>query len=465
MEQETLTVDNTSTYKLSPMTTGNAHVDPNDILNYKLPDPSQVLTARHDRFVKALKTLENYAEGYRTIAVTTIKNLDTMNNNTADGIPHFESSRTNTVSGSQVNAARDAIEGPPASDEGGVSMNYFFGQLRDNLGKTYAASVELENKISTNVLPDLKAAQVEVEKKRKELRASTNSANREYAEVIKHTAEANNDLNIAINAVKVKGKVEFKKDPFLVKRGLLQKAAVQIRTSNDRVDFLQKLERSSHDLEGYIIGVIQRIFNELSTILTNYFGSNVNIIGDLNTTLTRVDPEISWDAFMQKNSMLLVSSYIPDESVDKGLETMTLNPLVSNGNPLKRDFNNIVFNNQHDPLTSPVLEGNLYLREGLLKKEYKSIYIVVTPANYLLGFPTKTVDNVDPSIVIYLPDADVKDENTSGKLQFTLKGRDRSNLINRTTKTLRFKASSHEDFVTWVNTLAARCGGATVTSE
>lgn len=457
MTSRVLSADSDTLYALTPATTRNAEVDPNDILTYKLPDPSTVLVDRQSRFVKALATLESYAEGYRTIATTTMKSMEALNGATADAMPSFESSQANVVSGVQQSTA----PAEPVDQKDPVSLNFFFGKLREDIGVSYSAAVELENKLSTTVLPELKSAQQEYEKKRKELSRQISAANKEYSTVIKATAEANNDLNTCINAVKVKGKVEYKKDPFLVKRGLLEKSAIHIRAANDRVDLLQRLETSAHQLEIHLVTTIQRIFRDLATILTTYYGSNINTVSDINTTMARIDPELSWKAFCEKNQLLMVSNYVPSEpgSLEKGIEGMTMNPLVSAGNPLKRDFKNVVFNNQYDPLTTPVLEGTIHLREGLLKKEYKSIYAVITPAHYLFGFPTKTVDNVEPALVIYLPDSDLREDNADGKMLFTLKGKDKSNLISRS-KTFRFKAGSDQDFATWVGTIAKICGGA-----
>lgn len=459
MDAQILTPETNSLYPLSPMTSSNADVDPNDILNYKLPDPSLILTERYSRFSKALQALESYAEGYSAMAQSEMKRLNSLTTGVLEQVPNFESSKSNVVSGAQVGANAATVENP---DQIGVSLNFFFAKFRDDIGKAYAASVELNNKISTTVLPDVKAAQQEMEERSKKLKSSTSAANKDYSKVIKSTAAANNDLNASINSVKVKGKVDFKNDPFLVKRSLYQKAAIQIRASNDRVDFLQNLEVSSHDLENYMVGVLQRILNELTTILTNYFGSNINIVADMSDDISKVDSEISWHAFKEKNAMMLISSYIPEQheqhSLDKGIENLKLDPLVSNGNPLKRDFHDVVFSNQHDPWTIPILEGNLYLREGLLKKEYKSIYVVLTPVGYLLGFPSKTVDAFEPTIVVYLPDSDLKEENDSGKLQFTLKGKDRSNVILRNSKSFHFKAGSHEDYLSWISKLTEKCG-------
>lgn len=447
-----------------------------DLLNYTFPNSTNIIIERYQKYIKLIKTIEAYASGYCAVACASIKEYETLNNTITTEMPNFESKdgSDTAVSGSvrvqspQLGTAGAvdatiASDSHPISNEEKTDMNTVMYLMRQRLGQDYTNVVEMENKIRSHVLPDLRELLKSVEKKRSDCANISSSAERDLKQLRDASAKVSTKLDASVQdferGVHAKNSSDYRKDPYLVKKSLLRDAVLQIKAENSRVEFLANAESSLRSFENRVLLELKRIFDSLTNIIDHTYGGILDNVRTLSTAIDNVSDDLQWGNFLIKNSKFLITANPTDNMLAETMSNLSVttneNPTadVILHNPYKRSLESVTFRNNTHPSTKPVLEGILARKESKLgiTSKYNSYYFVVTPAGYFYGFPSRSIDSYQPNLILYIPDCETRNmcSAKSGEFKFSLRGKDLCGLSLKPKKNFVFKASSANEFEIW----------------
>jgi hypothetical protein len=478
---------------LTPVNTNTEyHNDATDLLSYNFPDSTNVVTERYAKYIKLIKTIENFALGYSAIANSSVKQLENLNNNVTTDMPNFETvngDNDNTVSGS-ARIGSPTLETPPNTNdglsitnsaiaEGPNDLNLYLTYMRKALGEDYTRSIDFQNQIQTHIIPDLKRLLSEAEKRQKDYTLHSNAESKDLIKLREISAKASQNLDNSVQDFErgtlSKNRSDYKKDPYLIKRSLLKDAVLQIKAENNRIEFLANGETSLRSSEARILQELKRIFSLLAQLIDVTYGGTVNSLHSLDNVLTNVPEDLEWQNFLRNNSKFLVTAGEENEALLTSVNNLSIDNSTSDTksakvvthNSYKRQIVNVTFRNNDHLSTRPLLEGVLARKESTLgiSKKYNSYYFVVTPAGFFYGFPTRSIDATQPNLILYIPDCETKNMATTssaktGEFKFSLRGKDISSSVGalKMKKTYVFKASSYNDFDTWWKIISTHSG-------
>lgn len=448
-----------------------------DLLSYQFPDSTNLVVERYHKYIKLIHSIENFAEGYRQIAASTVKQYESLNKSVTTGMPNFEVSGdeegATKVSGSAKlgnSAQPEGVDGASitSADAGSpADLNTFLAVMRKKLGDGYTRSMDFQTKVQTQILPDLKHLEAEIDKKQKEYASFSHAEEKDLSQLRSGSAKLTQTLDSAVQeferGVHAKNRSDYKKDPYLVKKNLLRDAALQVKAENNRIEFLASSETALRAAEARILLELRRLFDLLTQFIDYSYGGTVQSFDTLRDVLNRVPEDLEWSNFVSRNRQYLITANAVDDTVSNPMSNLSLSSAPASArsnyaqaavsdNSFKRNLEDVTFRNNAHPSTRPVLEGVLARKEttlGLAGK-YNSYYFVISPAGYFYGFPSRSVDSFQPNLVLYIPDCETKIRNSSsGQFSFSLRGKDLSNVVPMPKKKYVFKASSAEDFDTW----------------
>lgn len=450
----------------------------NDLLSYTFPDSTNLVIERYNKYIQLIHSIQHFANGYSEIAASTIKQYDLLNKTVTTSMPNFESSNEDSgVSGSAkltVSSTasdnigiNDGVASTVTDSSSPTDLNTFLHVMRQKLGDGYTRSMDFQTKVQSQILPDLTQLVTEVDKKQKEYASYSNAEQKDLSQLKSNSAKVSQSLDLAVQEFEhgvngSKNRSDYKKDPYLVKKTLLRNAALQVKSENNRIEFLANGEASLRSSEARILLELRRIFNLLTQFIDENFGGVVQSFNILRETLNRVPEDFEWSHFLEKNSAYLITASsvmsANNEQLNSAMSNLSVNSnktdtaLIAN-NPYKRNLESITFRNYQHVSTKPSLEGVLERKESTLglSSKYNSYYFVITPSGYFYGFPSKSIDSFQPNLVLYLPECETKIKNSSGKGEFTfiLRGKNLCTLVPKPKKKYVFKASSAQDFDTW----------------
>ena len=449
-----------------------------DLLSYQFPDSTNLVIERYHKYIKLIHSIENFAEGYRLIAASTVKQYESLNKSVTTGMPNFEVSGdeedSTRVSGSakltgsaQPEAGVDGSSISSADAGSPADLNTFLVVMRRKLGDGYTRSMDFQTKVQTQILPELKQLEAEIEKKQKEYSSFSHAEEKDLSQLRSGSAKLTQTLDSAVQeferGMQTKNRSDYKKDPYLVKKNLLRDAALQVKAENNRIEFLASSETALRASEARILLELRRLFDLLTQFIDYSYGGTVQSFDTLRDVLNRVPEDLEWSNFVSRNRQYLITANATDDTVSNPMSNLSISssPVSAKGNyaqaavlgnSFKRNLENVTFRNNTHPSTRPVLEGVLARKEttlGLAGK-YNSYYFVISPAGYFYGFPSRSIDSFQPNLVLYIPECETKIRDSSrGQFSFSLRGKDLSNLVPMPKKKYVFKASSAEDFDTW----------------
>lgn len=441
------------------------HAQTTDLISYDFPDSTNIVNERYTKYAMLVKTIEGYAEGYASIAAATIKQLEHLNNDVTNHMPNFESNEL--VSGSAVADVNSPdLNSPPQTPTELCDLNVYLSCMRKSLGENYSNTIDFQNQVQSHILPDLKRLLQEIEKKQKDYVVYSSAESKDLTKLRDISAKACQTLDANVQEFDrgnlSKNRLDYKKDPYLIKKTLLKDAVLQIRAENKRIEFLANAEESLRSNEARFLNELKRIFALLTQLIGTLYGNSINSAGNLNNILTSIPDNLEWNNFLQKNSNFLVTAGEQNELTS--LNNLSLNDKsdanVVISNSYKRQITNITFRNNDHLSTRPLLEGVLSRKETTLgiAKKYISYYFAISPAGYFYGFPTRSIDSTQPNLILYIPDCETK--NMHNDFKFSLRGKDISSSVGalKLKKTYVFKASSENDFDTWWKVISSRIG-------
>lgn len=461
--------------------------NPSDLLSYTFPDSTSIVNERYTKYIKLIGTIEGFAEGYSSIAASTIKQYELLNKTVTTSMPNFETvGNNNEVSGSakietqisnQQNDNKSIASDINSNNEQPTDLNIFLKVMRQKLGDGYTRAMDFQTKVQSQILPDLKQLQTEVEKKQKDYITYSNAEQKDLVQLKSSSSKVSQSLDLAVqeferdngNISISKNRTDYKKDPYLVKKNLLRDAALQVKAENNRIEFLANGETSLRSSESRILLELRRIFDLLTEFIDENFGGVVKSFDILRDTLNRIPDDYEWSNFLEMNKQYLITASSDinsnNESLSKTMSNLSVNSNKSNfstntitNNPYKRNIENVTFRNYQHPSTRPLLEGVLARKESTLgiTSKYNSYYFVITPSHYFYGFPSRSIDSFQPNLVLYIPECETKIKNGSlnGEFTFILRGRNLLTIVPKPKKKYVFKASSSQDFNTWWNVIS-----------
>ncbi|QPG76504.1 hypothetical protein FOA43_003893 [Brettanomyces nanus] len=451
-----------------------------DLLDPKTPNSTNLLDARYDKYLQLITIIQRFADGYLKMASANVKMNDQLSKSTlGKDLPNFEASPEgmSAVSGSAVaNKTASAVESDAASPtfssevsvpEEDIDINVFVYSLRRNITALYNSSIALERQIEDEILPPVKKLYSEVDSRKKDFISESGKFEKEVSHSRANSSKDIKKLGESILGFNSeRSKIDYKRDPYIIKRGLMKDAISQVQIENEYIDFLENNERAMKVLEAQIMAILKDSFSKITSAACAYYGKKTNAFQNISNVLNAVPIDKEWYNFAAKNSKYLTISRSTDSAdaeLTQSLGVASLDSLVKAGssqhsNTLKRNYQDVEFTGKNDPSTSPTLEGNLSKREGTLKKKYSSYYFVITRSKFLLELPTESLDTASPSLVLYLPECLLLNIKQDGKFRFSLKGKDVSNILKVRKKTYTFKASSNDEFLTWYNVISEMTG-------
>lgn len=447
-----------------------------DLVSYDFPDSTNIVNERYSKYLQLIKTIEQYAEGYSAIAAVTIKQLEHLNNDVTTHMPNFES--IELVSGSAVTDANNpTLNSPPQTPAEPSDLNVYLSCMRKSLGESYSNTIDFQNQVQSHVLPDLKRLLQEVEKKQKDYISYSSSGSKDLTKLREISSKESQNLDLNVQEFErgklSKTRLDYKKDPYIIKRNLLRDAVLQIKAENNRIEFLANAEEALRSNESRLLNELKRICGLLTQLIGTVYGNTINSVTNLDNVLVSIPDNLEWNNFLQKNADFLVTAY--DQHDLSSLNNLSLNDTKSDAkvitvNSYKRQISNVTFRNNDHLSTKPVLEGVLARKESTLgiSKKFISYYFAISPAGYFYGFPTRSIDATQPNLVLYIPDCETKNMNKD--FEFSLRGKDISSSVGalKLKKSYVFKASSSTDFETWWKIISTHVGAvqtAAVTSD
>lgn len=435
--------------------TGNQ--SPTDLVSYSFPDSTDVIGQRYTKCTRLIKTIEEFADGYTTIAELSIKQYESINKSVVVDFPRFE---TNTATDVNAVSGSKGIATPPPStgdvddkiiDENTpTDLNMFISTVTGYFTNSHKRLVEFKQNIEQQVIPDLKRLHSETSKRHKQYISESQAQAKTLSKIRDITSKASSHLDAAVQeynrGVHSSNKGDYKKDPFYIKRGLVQDAEQQVIAENNRVEYLSQAEAQFKVYEGKTIVELKRIFQYISEQLVSVNLGSVDEMKRLALVFNNVDADKEWSAFVDKNSTFLMTATTDDPA-----------------SLYKRDINAVTFSNSEHMSTKPVLDGVLGLQDKLLgiTKKYVNHYFVISPSGYLLCYNSRKIESHAPVFVMYLPECEVKKIGSSGKkgeFKFSLRGKDVSTLSLKPRKNHVFKAGSEQDYQTWIDTISKTVG-------
>ncbi|TID29499.1 hypothetical protein CANINC_001894 [Pichia inconspicua] len=440
-----------------------------DLLSYTFPDSTDILAQRYDKCIKLVKTIEEFAEGYSAVAESSLKQYESLNKNLATDVPIYES--TSGDAKATVPGSNAVISPPPTAQVNGEEivsssnspdLNMFVASIRGHISDSYKKSYELHLKIEEQVVPDLKRLLEETSKRQKAYLSDSKSQRKQLDKVRDSVAKISAELDQSVQefnrGVHSSNKNDYKKDPYYIKKHLLDGATQQIQAENSRIEFLANCEMQLKAFESKSMGELRRIFDLLSQNIVSSYTGTTDQVQSLNTIFKSIDGNNEWTAFVQQNS----SNMITAATVNEKMETLSISS-ADNANSYKRNIEDVVFSNIDHVSTKPLIEGILALQSTILgiSRNYTNQYIVISPSGYLFCLKSEKLVESSPNFVLYLPDCEVRTIGSIGKhgeFKFSLRGKDVSTLSLKPKKKHVFKASSEQEYRKWVAVITKAAG-------
>lgn len=466
---------------------GQGTTESSKLLDEHLPDSSELLIQRFDKWLIVVGNLESFTDYYLSILQGDLKHFDKLNKSLMNQpYPGFESDPSDPSTGPVTGSITTQAEQKPHTQVKGGGINQFFENLKLRMDLNAQATNEGVSVIKQQILPELKKVGGDIQMRKKKL-ISDNQ--KELKELKKLSSQTSKEVSRLQNATKQfessynpasaeMSKLDYKSDPYFVKRVVMYHGDEQLQKENTHFDFLENNEIVFQILEKQIMEILKKVFNSFNTCLGNYYGHLLNNVNFVAESLNAVRDDYDWHNFTRHNKGKLLSvdeNGLPKENTRDlqeitNMGNLTIGDENASSNPpkipikehsSKRVISQVEYPDFNHPSTEPILDGILSRREGTLNKKYVSNYYVISKSRYLFEYPSRSFrDSHHPAVAIYLPEAILGKpaDRASDKFKFELQGKDVSSKVSVTKKTLLIKANSYEEMMTWYNVLAEVSG-------
>ncbi|KAI0462764.1 hypothetical protein LJB42_003565 [Komagataella kurtzmanii] len=429
----------------------NANETSSSLLDNVYLDSSDLLIARYDKWILALAFFENFFARYDSILSSTAKDYSKLVKHfSTDTLPQFEVSPSSNNAGAVYGSVNS--EADPNKNVTGV--NSFIELLKFRSSEDQGKIAGLETSIKEQIIPEFKKYSADLSAKKKDLTADASKQRKELKKLGLHLSSSISKLQHStqvFESASGSGKMDYKNDPYMLKRAVSLHGTELIAKEHNHIDFLKREELSLMTLEKRTLEFIQLIFADVSNRITAADSVFSRSFDSLSKTLSSIDLEYEWKQFSEVNKQRLVT-------VEGNDDISGANISADNK---KRGLSDLSFPNDHHPATEPILEGILQRKEGKVNKKYVSEYYVITKTRYLYEFESNAPKNsTQPNTVLYLPECTLKSLNgpDNSKFKIEISGKDATQAISVIKSTLILKTSTYDEMRTWFNVLSEVSG-------
>ncbi|ANZ77440.1 BA75_05007T0 [Komagataella pastoris] len=429
----------------------NANETSSSLVDNVYLDSSDLIVARYDKWILAVTFFENFFARYDSILSNTAKDYSKLVKHfSTDTLPQFEVSPSSNNAGAVYGSVNS--EADPNRKITGV--NSFIELLKFRSSEDQGKLAGLETSIKEQILPEFKKFSSDLSTKKKDLAVEAGKHRKELKKLGLHLSSSISKLQHSIQVFESAsgtGKMDYKNDPYMLKRSVSLHGTELIAKEHNHIDFLKREELSLMTQEKRSLEFIQLIFADVANRIAAADAIFPSSFDSLTKTLSSIDLEYEWKQFSEVNKQKLVS-------VEDNEDVSAAN---ASADQKKRSLNDLSFPNDHHPATEPILEGVLQRKEGKVNKKYVSSYYVITKTRYLYEFESNSPKNsTQPNTVLYLPECSLKSLNgpDNSKFKIEVSGKDATQAISVIKSTLILKTSTYDEMKTWFNVLSEVSG-------
>ncbi|KAI5778180.1 hypothetical protein EDC01DRAFT_675802 [Geopyxis carbonaria] len=222
-------------------------------------------------------------------------------------------------------------------------------------------------------------------------------------------------------------------DPYLLRRGVLQRLTKQVAEENTQRNELIGVQTHFGQFEAQIVQQIQQALAALDASLAAQSERERALYADVLAKAQALPLEFEWINFQHRYAAVLIDASAPPRTVES-----------------------IRFPNEAHAATKPLFEGGLS-RKGKIMRSYNAGYYVVTPAKYLHEFKDQDSlhKNPEPELSLFLPDCTIGALSKDGK--FVISGKDSGSML-ATKHEYAFKAGNYSEGQRWHEAISG-CAG------
>lgn len=298
-------------------------------------------------------------------------------------------------------------------------LNQYHGSLASHASRS---SKELTNE----VIPRLEDLRRDLLVKMKEIKSLQSDFKNSCSKELQQTKQ---DMRNFLESIEESRYGAPKQDPYLTKTVLDRQIKKQLIEENFVHEAFDNLENSGAELEKVVVMEIQNALN----IYARLIGEEAQLAFDIllskmETGFFNKDPQFEWENFISRDPNFIVPNL-----------------------PMRK-MKEIVYKNQHDPLTYEIRSGVLERRSKFLKS-YSRGYYVLTP-NFLHEFKTgDRKKDVVPVMSLSLSECSVAEHSKKGSSddRFVLHAK-QNGIIHRGHNWV-FRADNYETMMAWFEDL------------
>lgn len=321
----------------------------------------------------------------------------------------------------------------PSSYEDKATQKFFLPQGNNSIqdlptilfnyhNKTANSASAASRELTNEVIPRLEDLRRDLLIKIKEIKSLQSDFKNSC---IKELQQTKQDLRNFYDSLKDARYSTPKQDPYLTKIVLDKQIKRQISEENFLHEAFDNLETSGAELEKVVVMEIQNALTQYARLL----GQQSQIVFDdliakLDSGFFNIDPQFEWDNFIARDPNFLLPNL-----------------------PM-RNFKNIIYKAQYDPLTYQIRSGYLERRSKFLKS-YSKGYYVLTPS-FLHEFKTSDrKKDLVPVMSLSLTECTVQEHSKKNpqEAKFILHAK-QNGLIHKGHNWV-FKADSYEVMMSW----------------
>lgn len=375
----------------------------NSFLYSPIPTSSNPTEALVNRFQAWRRLLKDYITYFREVQSTN------------------EAQARNLLALSQTISCQPEASGTFMKSGGILETNALLGDFHK---EAYLAAQNARS-IESEIITQLTGLRGDLNLKVKEIRALSGDFKNNVEKEKEATRKALAHLQEAIQTLEVDpSNASGKNEPYIVRLH----SENQIRNQLAEENYLHKaylnLEASGRELEGIVVGEIQKAFSAYSQIIKREGQRLVGAADKIEATNTQLPQDQEWVYFVM-NDPSIVEPTVPLRSLE-----------------------DIDYPGLHHTSTAVVREGELERRSKYLKSFTSGWYVLSSTHLHEFKSADRTND-LTPVMSLYLPDCTLgsHSEPTAVSQKFVLKGRQTGGMHTRHSWT--FRAETHAKLLEW----------------
>ncbi|KAH3666375.1 hypothetical protein OGAPHI_003554 [Ogataea philodendri] len=419
-----------------------------DLSSVVIPESLPLISERLDKLRLLIVAIEAFISEHHSIVSANIKLHERLRkHNSIDSVVKFE------VDPEGDKAVAGAV-GDTSRDKDLQDLNGFFKGIQTQTDKLIVSLEQTESLFKVQLIPQLKELLTLLVNKEKDFRTQWHKREKEFRSTLQATRKELEHFELSINKfdnLQEEQRPDFRHDPYLNRKMLCSQAEIQLSAERDFSNFVQKSESDLHLLEVHIMEGLKQVFSSFSAFLIKFHDYYSQELSVLSNYIQAIPNELEWERFEKTYRKRLHGT--SDAAIPQNFNSQL--PAQSKG---RRSLETIQFPNQDHFSTAPILEGVLSRKDSKFSSKLAAHYYVITKSKLFYEFPSRMSSELQPTLVLFLPDCSLKDISEGSAMRFKLQGKDMSSSFLKTSRTLTLQASSEDDFKTWFNVISELSG-------